>query len=54
MTQYDIYSYYMHWGLPYTRQKLESMKLHEVVPQAPLQRSPSLAERLLQRRAYMR
>jgi hypothetical protein len=34
----------MHWGLPCSKEKLESVKLHEVVPQAPLQQHPSLDE----------
>jgi hypothetical protein len=27
----------MHWGLPCSKEKLKSVKLHEVVPQGPLQ-----------------
>jgi hypothetical protein len=34
----------MHPGLPCSRKKLESMALHEVLPQALLQHPPSLAE----------
>jgi hypothetical protein len=44
----------MHWGLPCSKEVLASATLHEVVPQAPLQQPPSLAESLLRRRAYMR
>jgi hypothetical protein len=49
-----FYRYYMHRGLPCSRQKLESMALHEIVTQASLHQSPSLADLLLQRWAYMR
>jgi hypothetical protein len=34
----------MHRGLPCSNEMLESMTLHKVVPQAPLQQRPSLAE----------
>jgi hypothetical protein len=36
--------YYMHRRLLSSKEMLESVKLHEVVPQAPLQQRPSLAE----------
>jgi hypothetical protein len=46
----DIYMYYMHRGLPCSKKKmLESVTLHKVVPQVPLQRPPSLAESFLRR-----
>jgi hypothetical protein len=48
-----LYGNYMHWGFPCSKEKLASATLHEVVPQALLQR-PSPAESLLRRRAYMR
>jgi hypothetical protein len=34
----------MHWGLPCSKEKIESKKLHEVVQQAPMQQRLSLAE----------
>jgi hypothetical protein len=48
-----FYGNYMHRTCLAPKKMLESAMLHEVVPQAPLQRPPSLAESLL-RLAYMR
>jgi hypothetical protein len=39
----------MHRDLSCLKEKLESVTLHKVVPQAPLQRHPSLIESLLRR-----
>jgi hypothetical protein len=36
----------MHWGLPYSKEMLEFVNLHEVVPQATLRRPSPWAKNL--------
>jgi hypothetical protein len=40
----------MHWSMPYSKKKLESVMLDEVVPQDPLQQLSSLADNLQHQR----
>jgi hypothetical protein len=44
-THYSFYRIYMHRGMPCSKEILESMMLHEVVPQAPLQQPSFWAEK---------
>jgi hypothetical protein len=44
----------MHRGLPCSKEILKSVKLHKVVPRAPMQQPPSRVENLHGNGSYMR